>query len=299
MSTNVQVDAQYSVARVVRPFAGFERRYQGQAITIPIVFPGTLDDNAGKPGFSPYLLKGLPVPLGAQVQLWFPAVVGSAEGEPVIDYKYVLIWRLRNIGDLARSGGQQPYHLRKEGYGAPDTLLAPDRPNRVVLPAATETVIYQQIEPTASAPLVTAPGAGLGNLRTDALDVPSDLSDNVSLFPTVGLPLLPPGSPPFAGAFPDGTSNTDPLGAYQQGVLDPNESNQAPYAIFRPYFTIAKGDEMLIACYRNNSFETTLTWDFATVDQQFSDLYGTDAYGTPHAPYPDLGIYLFTGSAIG
>ncbi len=297
MSHNVQVDAQFGIARVLRPFPNFERTYQGQEITIPIAFPGTLDVNAGRLGVSPYLLAGIPVPLGGKVQLWFPAVVGHAgEGPNVFDYKYMLIWRLRNIGDLERSSGQQPYHLRKEGAGAPDTYLAPASPRRVVFPAATETVVYQQAEPSAVAPLITAPGAGLGNLRTDAIDVPSDQADDLSVFPTAALPFLPPGSPSFANQFPIGSSNTTPLGAYQQGVLDPAQSNLAPYALFRPYFTVAKGDELLIICFRNNSTETTTTWDFATVDREFSNLYGTDAYGTPHPPTEDLGIYVFTGS---
>lgn len=297
MSQNVLADAQFTVASVLRPFDGFEAVYQGKAITIPIVFPGTLDDDAGKPGFSPYLLAGLPVPLGAKMQLWFPAVAGLADGQPVYDYRYVLTWRLRNVGDFQRR--RLPYHLKKESNGAPDTWLAgsassPD--NLFVLPAATETVLYQQPEAPPSTGIVTSPGFGFGNLRSEAVDVPSDLLETAV---TAGLPLLPPNSAPnFANAFPQPptASGQTPLGAFQQGVIDPAVSNLAPYPLFRPYFTVAKGDELIISCYRNNSPNSAIAWDFAATDQQFSNLYGTNAYGVSHKPFPDLGIYVFAGS---
>ncbi len=300
MSQNVLADAQFTLASVLRPFEGFEFVYQNQPIFTPIVFPGTLDEDAGKAGFSPYLLKGLAVPMGAKVQLWFPSVVGSAEGAPVLDYKYVLIWRLRNVGDFSRR--QRPYHLSKESFGAPDTFLAgsPSAPyQQFVLPAATETVVYQQAEPLPTPPLVTAPGPGLGVLRTEAIAVPSDLGE---LFPTVGSPLLPPNAAPnFNNGFPvpPGT-NVTPLGAFQQGVVDPRNANTALSPKFRPYFTVAKGDELIIAVSRDNDLAGSLLWDFSSFDYQFSNLYGTNAFppgGTmSHKPFPDLGIYVFTGS---
>ncbi len=297
VSQNVLADAQFTVAKVLRPFAGFEDVYQGQSVLVPIAFPGTLDEDAGKPGFSPYLLKGLAVPMGAKVQLWFPAVVGSLEGSPIADYKYLLIWRLRNVADFTTR--QRPYHLSKEADGAPDTFLAPTSPNRLVLPAATETVVYQQPEPaTLPAPFLT-PGPGLGALRTETIAVPSDLGET---FASAGLPLLPPNAAPnFANGFPvpPGT-NTAPLGAYQQGVIDPRYSNTAPTALFRPYFTVAKGDELIIVCTRNNPNESILAWDFSGPDFEFSNLYGTNAFPpagtTSHKPFTDLGIYVFTGS---
>jgi len=300
VSQNVLADAQFTIAAVLRPFEGFEARYQGEAVTVPIVFPGTLDDDAGKPGFSPYLLKGLPVPMGAKMALWFPAVVGLADGFPALDYRYVLIWRLRNVGDFQRR--RIPYHLSKESTGAPDTYLAPMPPERFVLPAATETVLYQQPEPTAVPPLITQPGFGIGHLRSEGVDVPSDLADFSAVAPSAGLPFLPPNAAPnFANAFPLPGANTEPLGAFQQGVLDPRVSNLAPYSMFRPYYTVAKGDELMIACYPNNRLGIP-DWDFRTIDAQFSNLYGTNAFapspaGTAsHKPFPDLGIYVFAGS---
>jgi hypothetical protein len=294
VSQNVLADAQFTLASVLRPFDGFEAVYQGQSSLVPIAFPGTLDPDAGRPGFSPYLLAGLPVPLGAKVQLWFPAVVGLSDDQPVLDYKYLLIWRLRNVGDFQRR--RLSYHLLKESYGAADTLLAPAEPARFVLPAATETVVYQQAEPLPIPPLLTGPGPGQGVLRTETIAVPSDSAE---LLPSVGLPLLPPNAAPnFASPFPAAPSVT-PLGAYQQGVIDPQYALVAPYALFRPYFTVAKGDELIIVAARNSAAAAPL-WDFSTFDFQFSNLYGTNAFPpsgtTSHKPFPDLGIYVFTGS---
>jgi hypothetical protein len=305
VSQNVLADSQFTVATVLRPFEGFEFVYQGKSIFNPIVFPGTLDEDAGRPGTSPYLLKGTPVPLGAKVVLWFPAVaglIGDPAVVPALDYKYLLIWRMRNVGDFQRR--QRPYHLSKESFGAPDTFLAGSIANpydQFVLPAATETVIYQQAEPVPAPfpPLSIAPGPGVGALRTELIQVPSDLGET---FPTAGLPLLPPNSAPnFANGFPvpPGT-NTTPLGAFQQGIIDPRFSNAAPGPLFRPYFTVAKGDELIIAAARGNDIVSALVWDFSSADFQFSNLYGTNAFPpvgtTSHKPFPDLGIYLFTGS---
>ena len=295
MGQTVLADAQFTLGSVLRPFDGFEAVYQGQVITVPIVFPGTLDDDAGKPGFSPYLLRGLPVPFGAKMALWFPAIVGLLDGVPTFDYKYVLTWRMRNVGDFQRR--RLPYHLSKESYGAPDSWLAPSQPDRFVLPTSTETVLYQQTEPAPTVGIVTAQGFGAGNLRSEAIDVPSDLGETQV---TAGLPLLPPNAAPnFANGFPLPGANKVPLGAFQQGIIDPAVSNLAPYPLFRGYFTIAKGDELIISCYRNNVLESG-TWDFSSVDQQFSNLYGTNAYPPvgqmSHKPFPDLGVYVFAGS---
>jgi hypothetical protein len=309
VSQNVLADAQFTVAGVLRPFDGFEAVYQGQAVTIPIAFPGTLDDDAGKPGFSPYLLRGMPVPMGAKMALWFPQVTNDAEGNQLIDYRYLLVWRLRNVGDFQRR--RLPYHLSKEAVGAPDTWLAgsPAQPlNQFVLPSATETVLYQQPEVTLPAPIpgvITAPGRAQGNLRTELINIPGDL---LATFVTAGLPLLPPNAAPnFANVFPQppatGGNGIRPLGAYQQGVIDPRISNTAPGAMFRPYFTVAKGDELIVICYRNNNVDAipgSAAWNFGGLDQQFSNLYGTNAMPpsgqVSHKPFPDLGIYVFAGS---
>jgi len=303
VTQNVLADAQFTLAAVLRPFDGFEFVYQDQPILVPIAFPGVLDEDAGKPGFSPYLLKGLAVPMGAKMQIWFPAVVGLNETSPVLDYKYQLIWRLRNTGDFQRR--QKPYHLSKESFGAPDTFLAGDSSDpldQFVLPACSETVLYQQAEPAPAGGFTTTPGPGLGNLRSEFIAVPSDTLDTLN---TAGLPFLPPNAAPnLNNPFPVppivAPSNVKPLGFFEQGVVDPRVNNGAPGALFRPYFTVAKGDELMVMAYRNNDIPGSLNWNFHTLDFQFSNLYGTNAFPpagtTSHKPFPDLGIYVFAGS---
>jgi hypothetical protein len=289
------IDAQFTIAKVLRPFAGFEAVYQNQDASIPIAFPGTLDENAGKPGFSPYLLAGLAVPLGAKMEIWFPMIdAPGGEGNNNVSYVYLLHWRMRNIGDFVRS--KLPYHLMKDAFGAPDTLLAPVPPQRFVLPSAVEAVLYQQQEPAAPAGFLIGAGPGRGNLRTEQIAVPNDLAASGA---TAGLPFLPPNTaPPFANAFPVGSGNTTPLGAFEQGITDPNADPLAPYSLFRPYFTVAKADELIISVVRLplDPLPVPNNWDFAGVDAQFSNVYGNNAAGPTHPLFPDLGVYVLAGS---
>lgn len=293
MAENVLPDAQFTMAQVLRPFTGFEAVYQGRPLNVPIVFPGTLDPDAGKAGFSPYLLAGLPVPLGAKVMLWFPAVtatIGTPPESVSVDYAYVLHWRLRNTGDITRH--VQPAHFPKETPGQPDTWLAPVPPARFIIPSSTETVVFEQTESSLL--------PGVGNLRPQAIAVPEDSATSSASF---GLPLLPPGSPPFANSYPVASSNTVPLGLFSQGVLNPNPnvsdaSDLAGFSLFRPYFTVAKGDELLIACVRRQPLPAPPNdiWDFQTFDERFSNLYGTNVAGPTHPIFPDIGVYVFTGT---
>ena len=57
-------DAQFSMARIVKPFANFEARYQGNSAGFPIGFPGVLDRLAGQNGYDPFLLAAMPMPIG-------------------------------------------------------------------------------------------------------------------------------------------------------------------------------------------------------------------------------------------
>lgn len=310
------VDPQFTLAQqvtgtILRPFEGFEQVYQGQDGTIPIVFPGTLDEDAGKEGFSPYLLRGISCPLGAKAMFWLPAVTEAITIETTdfsIDYGYVLHWRMRNTGDANRdviAGRSQirGFHLSEQGVGAEDSLLAPNGPTpQFLLPSATETILFQQPEPT-SAIGPSTPGAGVANLRTQGIAVPSDGSEGGA---SNGLPFLPPGAAPnFANDYPVGSGNTSPLGLFEQGVADPSLFEQAPFSVFRPYFTICKGDELMIACARRPFLGATQPippWDFNApgtglgTDKQFSNIYGINAAGPQHKPFKNLGIYAFFGS---
>lgn len=312
------VDAQFTLANqvtgtIMRPFAGFESVYQGVDGTVPIVFPGTLDDEAGKiAGISPYLLKGVPCPLGGKALIWLPAVTQAVTIDAIpftVDYGYVLHWRMRNVGDFNRDSEAarivlRNYHLSEQGFAAEDSLLAPNGPvPQLLVPSATETILFEQPEPSVVPFDASTPGAGVGNLRTQGIGVPSDGSEGGG---TNGLPLLPPNAAPnFANAYPIGSGSTTPLGIFEQGVADPALYEQAPFSIYRPYFTVCKGDELLIACARRPFLTATIpvpVWDFSGVggtlayDSQFSNIYGVNAIGPTHPPFKNLGIYAFFGS---
>ncbi len=271
---NVLADAQFSFAKPIRPFDGFEKVYQGKNALVPIAFPGGLDPNAGLPGYAPNLIAGFPVPLGAKVLLWIPQCsYGVAPSPLVTEYVYQISWRIRNVADYRHGnpdGTRTPYHIQKQAAGAADTTAPVGQQARLIITAALETILFEQTQPAPS--LIGSPATG--DLIANGLALPAD---GVSRF----LPLIPGGG----------------FGAAEQGIADPAQVVEEPAPLFRPYFTIAKGDDMTIFAYRppNASFAT---WDFANplTDQAFSNTYGTNVAGPTHPPYPDLGIYVLVGS---
>jgi hypothetical protein len=282
------VDAQFTNVRVLKPFEGFERVYQGQSLGRPIAFPGARDPRAQqqKPGFDPNLMSGTPVPEGARVILWFPMCLNPVTmlDNPIQFYSYRLIWRYRNLGDYRDPPARKrraPYHFPRQSPGAPETLLGVPLP-RVTLPASWHVIAYEQTEPSL--------GAGELVVRSEKITPKIDsLLDYVQ-------PLLPDGSE----------------GVIQQGVIDPATLGAADAAarmpIFVPFWTDAEGDELIILANRetvsaapNDVWDFTAPADTATPptglggDLAFSNIYGT-GNGT-HPIFRDLGIYLQTGTA--
>lgn len=254
-------DAQFDLIDTLRPSEGFVAAYEGQAAGRAIAMPGILDQNAGRAGYDADLLAGINVPLGAKMMLWFPAIVNS-EG-PVVQqpYTYQLMWRLRTPVDYRDD--RRPFHLKQQRNGAPDTSVAVAAGrDRFFLPAATETVVFNQAEPGA---VVAVP-----NLRRESINV---IGNGIppALFPFV---------PPFA------LGNT---GIVQQGVLDPGLATPltADSPMFMPYFTIAKGDDMMIWVVRTDA--AAGNWAFAAADAGFAAVYGSDN--------DDVGVLVTVGSS--
>ncbi len=85
MPETVLADAQFSIARILRPYTNFETQYQGQPVDRRIMLsevvngPGgeARDDLAikGQTGIDPELARGLAVPMGARVLIWFPKIL--------------------------------------------------------------------------------------------------------------------------------------------------------------------------------------------------------------------------------
>jgi hypothetical protein len=270
------VDAQLTNVRVLRPFEGFERVYQGQSLTVPIAFPGERDPRAaqGKPGFDPNLMIGIPVPEGARVIIWFPVIPPPPSNlNAQIPYSYKLIWRFKNLGDYRDPPARRrraPFHFPRQSPGASDTSFGPPLP-RTTIPAGWHVIAYEQPEPTSSA----------GNLVVRVEKITPKID---SLF-EFAQPLLSDGSP----------------GVLQQGVLDPVAlgalSAAAKMPLFLPFWTDAEGDELIILANRETiPLAPPNTWDFVAADQdfEFSNIYGTG--NGNHEPFRDVGIYVQTGT---
>lgn len=280
----VLVDAQFGIAKILRPYTGFETDYQGKSVfdAIALTERGiALDPLAGKPGYAPNLLRGLPVSIGSRVMLWLPNVIGG-NSLGAYAYRYSIGWRLRSTFDYRQLRG--PYHYPKQGKGVPDTTAPPGKQDRVVKPAGWDTIVYSQGEPQpppvfpSTVPIYGGVGdRAVGNMHAEDLAVRGG---------TLLSPLVPGGGP----------------GNAQQGILNPGNVLFGATAV-APIYSIhevqALGDELLLWVYRDvvsSGGGSNPNWDFTgapNVDQTFSIYYGS---GSGQA-YPDLGVYVMTGAA--
>lgn len=259
----VAADAQFSIASVLKPYDGFEDRYQGQPSSAPVAFPGTRDALAGQEGYDPNLLRGVPCPLGALMMLLIPLTVSNAIVTP---YDYRLIWRMRNVRDYRLN--RSPYHVGRQSPGAFDT--SPGAGPRFVVPAISDALLYEQ------ALTLTAPYA-VTYVQNRVFRIPVGNA---------------------GGAFEPLLVSPNALGIFQQGVLDPFAVGQAATdPLFLPIVTRCRGDEFMVLATRSDSQDGE-TWDFAADDLPFSDIYGKGGTGAgTHPSYPDVGIYVLFGAS--
>lgn len=263
MSEAVLADAQFGIMRTVRPKIGFEDTYEGMSAARPIyMFEGNknLDQLAedGTPGIDPTLARAIPVPMGARVILSLPNVFWDEGGATFRGYEWLIIWRWRNTFDYRQT--RNPYHIPKQGSGPPDTTAPAGTQERVVIPAAYNTITYIQTEP------VLELGRAVQHVHAEDLEF--------SQFAVPG---------PF---LPDGTEQ-----AIQQGILNPALIADAKQPQFMVHEVQAFGDEMLIAARRSAS--AVGTWAFGSTDLRFSQFLGN---GTGQQ-FPDVGVLVSVGSA--
>jgi hypothetical protein len=294
---NVLADPQFSMATVLRPFTGFEGVYAGKDPRVPVAFfppnpeggaPQVLDDQAGRTGYDPKLLRYLSVPQGSRMLVAIPHCITAQDGDILETvYRYTFHWRWRNSAALRASmsagKGGKPYHIRYY-KGRPDSSSGTAE-ERVLIPSATRTVVVEQTE-------VSGNLEQNQRLRRERIDVVSTFLDSTIL------PLLP-----------DGTD-----GVHQQGVLDPAQfataflQRIAKSSLFMTFEFRCEADELLIDATREDAYQDTPTpddWTFegaAAVDAPFSNLYGTNvggvqgASGDPQPLSEGLGIYVFVGA---
>lgn len=242
------VDPQFGPYTILRPYSGFETEYEGEAGNTPIPFAEyvngaaseALDPQAGQPGYSGVLLRGVPVPFGARVQIALPSVLNTQ----VSGYSWQIVWRLRNNASAWAQEGQGGFHFPKQANGITETTVPPAA--RFIIPALYETILFPGSEPG------TANGRATGTLRIENI---SPRADNLPL------PFLPGGA----------------RGYYEQGVLDP--ATTEPWATqqglpsYNSFFTNAKGNELLLGLYR----AALPNWTFATTDKLVASMFGASS----------------------
>lgn len=270
MSEAVLSDAQFSVARVFKPFPDFETTYQGLSTRIPILFPGTLDPDAGRSfaggSFDANLVAGIPVPYGSKVQLWFPTIylnTGTVEDPELLieEYRWQAIWRLRNLRDF--KARRSAYHFARESAGAS---------NQFVVPATQEVVLFEGPKQT-----LNSAGKAPGTLYSE-----EQFATHQGILERYSFP----SATPLPGKVPGGAADA----SYQQGVSAFAGVNTNRQVTWNKVELDAGGDELILALDRLPT--SGATWNFTTVDQGVSLFFGTGSGATIR----DLGVYVFTGA---
>lgn len=276
-SRTVMADAQFGTSVVMRPPSGFEQLYDGRSAQLPIyLFPqGKLYDpqaQASRPGYDPDLVNGLSVPMGSRLLLWIPNMFWvEDEHAPIIrSYTFIFIWRLRNLYDFRLS--RMHWHLPR-GRGPNDTTGLPPGEPRVVIPAAYNTVVYNQAEPANPNAPDSLPAVQRG--RAEFI--------KFGTLPRAG-PIIPPG-------FPN-------LGVVQQGVQDPaTAGTQALAPGFLVHELQAAGDQLIVAITR----ESTVVPNWGLLGGAFpgnADFNLSEKLGAGSgSEWPDLGLYVHAGTA--
>lgn len=269
MSDAVLADAQFSAVRIFKPFQGFELTYQDVPVSVPIAIPGTLDPQAGKSGFDPNLLAGIPVPMGSKMIVWIPSIfnINSPSGLLVQPYKYRFIWRMRNISDFRRS--RAAYHFPRQ---------SPGTNGQFVVPSASKVAIYESVAQNFTTG-IEAPLSSQFNSYFEGRQ--NSFSESIACQSVVP-------SPPL-------TSAGNP-GAYQQGLAAAAAGSNLTVT-FNSIQMDVEGDELIVLVDRNyNLVDEERNWDFTggNKDSGFSAFFGT-ADGT-RDPIRDMGIYIMTGS---
>lgn len=270
MSEAVLADAQFGVVRVFRPFLGFETVYQDQPVSVPIAIPGTLDPDAGKPGFVANLLAGIPLPLGSKMKAWVPTIFQPNTEPPggfvVQPYLYRFVWRVRNLGD---------FRARRSAYHFP--RQSPGTNNNFVVPSAAKVAIYENAPQDFPTNTTEAPTSFFQSALEARQSVVIESFEFASTIPD------PPLTPTGVAA------------AYQQGLAASDAAANTTVS-FNALEMDAEGDELIILVNRTYNPESEdRNWDFSGTDSGFSAFFGTD--NGSRAVIRDMGIYLMTGSS--
>lgn len=280
MGSPVLADAQFGMAKILRPFTGWEDVYDGQSALRPLMFTESgraLDPSAGKPGFDPKLVRGTHVPMGATVNLWLPAVLPDdyIDDQGIGLYKYLVTWRLRSVYDRRNTRG--PYHYPKQGLGYPDTTAPAGSQARVMRPAAFAPAVY-----TISMPSPPGPGSVYTEFPDGGVrDYYATIEIAASAFPAESGGVTTQW--PYVPLLPDGTD-----GHVSQGTIQPSLSTTTAFAqTYIAHSMKALGDELLIGIYREPTVgHAKSTWNTDLADRFLQRMLAL----------VDNGVYLMAGT---
>lgn len=289
--------AVFSMFTELRGPEGFEGWYQGEVVDSPIPLTpladgleeraaqmrSTLKAAAGQTpsypisangnGIDPFLVAGVPTPLGSTVLLWLPQLNINSES---LQYNFRLIWRIRNFEQLLAT--RKPFHGRNNDDGPSDDGSNRFTPAiggaawsaaagvRLPIVCAQETIIYAQTEPAQG---VVAPQ----NAYSTRYVVDSDLDFEPPIFP--------------------GFSSGQLVNAMVSQGLGANPAYGSPTHSVIP--VMAKGDELVVLLSRASTGVLDNTWDFTGADSLVSYYLGRGyPVGTEYIKMP-LGVYVATG----
>lgn len=258
----VLADAQFSAAKVFKPFRDFERVYEGQSVDTPIAIPGTLDILAGKTGFDPNLLSGIPVPLGSKLILWMPTIFRQvSDSLEDVPYQYRIVWRMRNLQDFSLT--RAAYHFPKQSLGVG---------SQYVVPSANHGILWEGLPST-----VPTSGGSTAPSKTESFS--QSVVENFVFVSTVT-------KPPLVA--------TGASGAFQQGIGSGGVLGSNTSVSYNAVQLDVVGDEFMILVTRKPRLNGDDTWNFGDTDSGFSAFFGTA--NETREPIKDLGIYVMTGA---
>ena len=296
-------EAEFSFFETLRGYTDFEDVYQGAPCTNPIVLStqasgldpaaliayqrqvaqfaqGASTASAGD-GISPFLVAGMPVPLGSLVCFYLPFLATAGE-VPNGTHRYAIAWRLRSAQHFQDTG--DPFHSRNDNFGPDDNGGSDVQPfgpakfsgpalARKIVPVCWENVRYVNPAPTFS--------QVMADLAREDMFAASFAPAGYAI---IDSPLYKAYSPTTVG-----------LGNISQGLV-PNPGSLGIAPQWQPLFPQAKGDECVLLVYRQpNPGPFGSVWDFNGEDLSVSGFFGRRGYTNPQGPLPGLGAYLGTG----
>ena len=311
-STTVLAAPDFSMTRTLRGFDGFEDYYQNTGASKFIwlsdqksgrdpealkafmslrqeytrqgkTFSPELTANAT--GIDPFLMAGIPTPIGAQVMLWLPFTANPVSGS----LEYVSGWRLRSVShyNLTRN----PYHFSEDGDGRTDDgSLVVQQMGLGLTPIFTGVAQTRRFIPAAWQTVRFAPTfPGVGEIATERLK-------QEAFMDPVPLNIVDVGD---MGYLPGIVADSKVRPTVMQGFVP----NVGYVPTFHPLVIRALGDEMIIGVRPQNTAEAQ--YDFNDDEIEISYLFGRNGYdanaddqfGTPLVPNTQLGVYVSTGAA--